>query len=66
MLVLGIVYHIQFMVGLRHEREAMRDDELIHAESIFPPSMTLITAFLLLLIGIAAILSMVFQIGPFG
>ena len=24
MLVIGIIYHLQFMVGLRHEREAMR------------------------------------------
>jgi putative membrane protein len=38
---------------------------LIHGESKFPPSLTLITAVLLLLIGIAAIASMVFQVGPF-
>jgi uncharacterized membrane protein YidH (DUF202 family) len=65
MLVVGIVYHIQFMLGLRHEREAMHDAGLIYAESRFPPSMTLIAALLLLVIGIVAILSMVFQIGPF-
>lgn len=39
---------------------------LVHGESHFPVSLTLITAVLLLLIGIAAITSMVFQIGPFG
>ena len=66
MLVLGIVYHIQFMIGLRHEREAMRVAGLIHGESRFPASMTLIIALLLLLIGIFAIISMTFQIGPFG
>ncbi|MCX7304142.1 MAG: DUF202 domain-containing protein [Hyphomicrobiales bacterium] len=65
MLILGIVYHTQFMVGLRHEREDMRKAGLIHAQSKFPPSMTLITALLLLLIGLAAITSMVFQAGPF-
>ncbi|SFU22431.1 Uncharacterized membrane protein YidH, DUF202 family [Mesorhizobium sp. YR577] len=65
MLVLGIIYHSQFMIGLRRERHAMAAAGLIHAESGFPPSMTLITAFILLLVGIAAILSMVFQIGPF-
>ncbi len=65
MLVLGIIYHAQFMVGLRRERHVMAAAGLIHAESGFPPSMTLITAFILLLVGIAAILSMVFQIGPF-
>ena len=65
MLVLGILYHGQFMAGLRHERHEMAEAGLIHAQSKFPPSMTLITAFLLLALGIAAILSMVFQIGPF-
>ena len=65
MLVVGIIYHVQFMLGLRHERTAMREAGLIYAESRFPPSMTLIAALLLLLIGIFAIISMVFQIGPF-
>ena len=65
MLIIGIVYHVQFMLGLRHEREAMKAAGLIHGESQFPPSLTLITAILLLLIGIAAIASMVFGIGPF-
>jgi putative membrane protein len=66
MLVLGIVYHVQFMLGLRAERLHMKEDGLIHAESIFPVSLTLITAAILLLIGIAAIVSMLFHIGPFG
>jgi putative membrane protein len=66
MLIGGIIYHIQFMVGLRNERKMLADDGLIHAQSIFPPSLTLITAGVLLLIGIAAIVSMVFNIGPFG
>jgi putative membrane protein len=66
MLVIGIVYHLQFMIGLRHERGALRDAGLIHAESRFPPSLTLITAVILLVIGVVAIFSMVFQAGPFG
>ncbi len=66
MLVLGIGYHIQFMRGLREERAAMTTEGLIHGESHFPPSMTLVVAILLLLIGIFAIISMTFQIGPFG
>ncbi len=66
MLVVGIIYHVQFMLGLRNEREAMREAGLVHAESLFPPSFTLITAIILLLIGIFAIMSMVFQVGPFG
>jgi putative membrane protein len=65
MLVLGIVYHVQFMVGLRRLRESMRSEGLIHGESGFPYSLTLITALILLVIGVAAILSLAFRIGPF-
>ena len=65
MLVLGIVYHVQFMLGLRHLRESMRAEGLIHGESGFPVSLTLITALVLLVIGVAAILSMAFHVGPF-
>jgi putative membrane protein len=66
MLLLGIVYHLQFMAGLRHERAQMKTDGLIHGESAFPVSMTLIVAIALLAIGVFAIASMVFSIGPFG
>jgi putative membrane protein len=66
MLVFGIIYHVQFMLGLRAERSSMKAAGLLHAESQFPPSMVLITALILLLIGIAAIASMLFQVGPFG
>jgi len=65
LLVMGIIYHLQFMHGLREERKAMTAAELIHGENKFPPSMTLITALILLLIGIAAIVSLVFRVGPF-
>jgi putative membrane protein len=65
MLIGGIVYHAQIMFDLREERKSMTAAGLIHGESKFPPSLTLITAVLLLLIGIAAIVSMVFQVGPF-
>ena len=37
----------------------MRKDGLIHAQSRFPPSMTLITAMILLVIGLVAIVSMI-------
>lgn len=66
MLVFGIIYHVRFMLGLRAERSSMKAAGLVHAESQFPPSMVLITALILLLIGIAAIVSMLFQVGPFG
>ncbi len=65
MLVLGIVYHVQFMLGLRKTRRDMRAEGLIHGESGFPASLTLITAVLLLAIGVVAILSILFHIGPF-
>ncbi|WP_457094944.1 YidH family protein [Microvirga sp. P5_D2] len=66
MLVIGIVYHVQFMLGLRHERKAMTVAGLVHGESHFPVSLTLITAVVLLVIGVVAIVSMIFQVGPFG
>jgi putative membrane protein len=66
MLIIGIIYHVRFMLGLRREREALVRTGIVHGESVFPPSLTLITAMLLLLIGVAAIVSMIFNIGPFG
>ncbi len=66
MLALGIFYHVQFMLGLRRVRKSMREDGLIHGETSFPVSLTLITAIALLAIGVAAIASMQFDVGPFG
>ena len=66
MLLLGIVYHVQFMLGLRRVRQSMRDEGIIYGETVFPVSLTLITAFLLLIVGVAAMISMEFQVGPFG
>jgi putative membrane protein len=66
MLVVGIGYHVSFMVGLRRERAQLKADGLIHAESQFPVSLTLMVALVLLAIGILAISSMVFGVGPFG
>ena len=65
MLVTGIIYHLMFMFGLRHERRAMAAQGLIHAQSGFPPSFTLVTAALLLVIGTVVIVSMSFGVGPF-
>jgi len=64
-LVLGIVYHVQFMLGLRRLRESMREEGLVHGETGFPVSFTLITALILLVIGVAAIVSLAFRVGPF-
>ena len=65
MLALGILYHVQFMLALRAERIAMTEEGLIHGKSPFPVSLTLVTAICLLLVGIAAILSMTVRSGPF-
>lgn len=65
MLIIGIVYHVQFMIGLRRERNDMREAGLIHGDSGYPVSFTLITAVVLLVIGLVAIFSMVFNVGPF-
>jgi inner membrane protein YidH len=54
------------MLDLRRSREQLRRDGLIHAESEFPVSLTLIVAVLLLAIGVAAVVSMVYHVGPFG
>jgi putative membrane protein len=64
MLIIGIVYHVLYMLGLRREREMLKTDGLIHAESGYPVSYTLIVAIVLLALGIFAIASMVFHIGP--
>src|SRR5439155_365073 len=38
MLIVGIVYHVMFMLGLRREREMQKADGLVHAESGYPVS----------------------------
>ena len=65
MLVVGIVYQVAFMIGLRHERRDMAEADLLHAESKFPASFTLVTAIVLLIIGVLAISSLAFKLGPF-
>jgi len=66
MLVLGIIYQIAFMLELRRSREQLRRDGLIHGESEFPVSLTVIVAVMLLAIGVMAVVSMVYRVGPFG
>lgn len=66
MLILGIVYHTRFMLELRRQREEMGMRGLLHAESRFPVSATLIIAAVLLAVGLFVIVSMRFDVGPFG
>ncbi len=65
-LLAGIGFHIAFMRELRNERIALAKEGLIRAKTHFPVSYTLLTAVMLLLIGLTAIVSIVFDIGPFG
>ena len=65
MLVIGILYHLQFMKGLRRLRDEMKAEGLIYGQTHFPESMTLVVALILLAFGIVAIISMNFHIGPF-
>jgi len=65
MLTLGIVYHVRYMQGLRAERRLMIGEGLVHGESHYPISLTLITAGLLWLLGLLAIVSMTFNVAPF-
>jgi len=65
MLGVGIAYHIAFMRGLRGIREDMQSQGLVHAQTGFPVSFTMLTAVLLLLMGLLAFFSMSFDVGPF-
>jgi putative membrane protein len=65
MLLVGCAFHIQFMLGLRHTRNELMADGLIHGQSRFPVSYTLVIALLLLVLGVATLASMAFDIGPF-
>ena len=65
MLILGIIYHVRFMLGLRRMRTSMKVEGLIHGESGFPTSLVLIVAVVLLLLGVAVALSMIGHVGPF-
>lgn len=66
MLVVGIVYHVHFMLALRSDRADGVAAGQLRGISPYPVSMTLLVACALLLIGILAISSMVFGVHPFG
>ena len=66
MLILGIVYHVRFMLGLRELRDSMKAEQLVHGKSGFPASLVLIVAVVLLLLGVATAFSMIWRVGPFG
>lgn len=66
LLIGGIVRHFQFAFELRTLRKAMIEEGLLHGEMKYPISMTLITAILLLVIGVLAATNIVWGVGVFG
>jgi len=61
----GIIYHSLFMLDLRKHRNSMAAAGTLETSDGFPASFTLILAVILLLVGIFAIISMLFRVGPF-
>lgn len=66
MLVVGLIYQIRFMTELRRTRYEMAIQNLIHGQSRFPVSFVSLSAIALLLVGVAAIATIVFNISVFG
>ncbi|NYT42252.1 DUF202 domain-containing protein [Sphingomonas sp. R-74633] len=66
LLIGGIVRHLQFAIELRNLRGSMVREGLLHGEMKYPISLTLITAILLLAIGVAAAVNIVWGLGIFG
>ena len=58
------MHHVRLMLHLRWQRDEMRKAGLIHAQSGFPISLTLIVAVVLFVIGLLAVVGMVFDVGP--
>lgn len=65
-LVGGIWRHVQFAQDLRRRRQEMVNDKLIHGDSGYPLSITLVVALGLLLVGLFAVLNIVFDLSLFG
>lgn len=64
-LLVGAAYHYQYMVQLRRQRRDFIERGYLPGTSSFPLSLSLVASFLLLLVGLAAILSIMLRIGPF-
>lgn len=66
LLIGGIWRQFQFSQELRARRQELVDDELIFGESKYPVSVTLVTAVILLVIGVFAVLNILFDLTLFG
>ena len=60
----GIGYHVVYMRQLRQERANLAREQLIHAESAYPYSLSLLTAIVLFVLGIVALVGVGFGAGP--
>lgn len=63
LLIGGIWRHLQFAGELRARRHDLIEDHLIHGQSEYPVSITLLTAIALLAVGVIAVLGIVFDFG---
>ena len=66
LLVGGIVYHVLYMTQLGQERTRLAQQQLIHAQSPYPFSLSLLTAVVLLALGVVALLGVSSGVGPLG
>jgi len=64
LLVLGIIQDARFMSNLRKERKLLVEQGFLHGEEPFQMSVTFLSAIIVLLLGLVAIASMVFRVGP--
>jgi len=64
-LLAGTLFHYQYLVQLRRQRKELIERGFLPGTSAFPVSMSLVTSFLLLLVGLAAALSIMLRVGPF-
>ncbi|HEY7029617.1 MAG TPA: DUF202 domain-containing protein [Gemmatimonadales bacterium] len=64
LLTLGIIQDARFMTALRKERRLLVEQGYLHGEEPFQVSVTFLSAIVVLLLGLIAILSMVFRVGP--
>lgn len=64
-LLVGMVSHRHFILGLRRAREEMISEGLIREGPPLPISYTMVIAVLLFSIGVLAIASVVLHVGPF-
>jgi len=64
MLSLAIWRHVAFMLELRAARKTCVDLSLIPGDDKFPVSITLLTAALILMLGLVAVVGMAMRVGP--